>query len=139
MTKRNKKYNPHKVSKCRVCNFMAKHLIAYREDWEKSQCFHRSGRPVLLTKSEAKEITYTVMQWDLIVCLIGIDSNGDHYAKIKELPTSAEYFNQDLTSVYYSVRDEMLADFNPNHYVTSGWVLGAHNSLIDFDPLKVLL
>lgn len=107
----------------RVDEWYQGNVIAFREDWEESHAFDVDGVEVPMTYDLGKAVLNTPYKWSLLVCVIGRRQDGQCYIKTELLDTNITY-QQNLTDVYYQYVDEIKKNFNPLHFVTSGWILG---------------
>ncbi len=67
-------------------------------------------------------ITQVPFHWCVMLAAFGIDSNGKKYFKSTVVRTTSRYYHRDINAMLIEYHEKLLAGFNKNHLVQTGWV-----------------
>ncbi len=79
-------------------------------------------------------ITKSPHHWCILLAAFGIDANGKKYFKSVEVKTKARYYHSDLSPMLIVHHEELVANFNSNQLVQTGWI--ASPSIDTWDEKK---
>lgn len=131
--KRNKKFNA--LTSFRRLASATTHDLAVvwvQGDNKYSSVFNlKNGKREKVTRLMAKALSESTHQWTILLAVFCRRQDGQEYAKYAEVHTGANYYESDLIEAMREHQDALIAQQNPEHFISAGYMAAPHP--IEFD------
>lgn len=122
--KRNKKYNPTRLSRTLTDRALAGMGVACLPNAQQdASCVYLdTGKPIHLDKLKAHRLITGKFKWSVYMAILCRDTLGNNYIKGEEMQCKQEYAHSDLADLLNDHHQTLLKSSNKNHLVMTAWI-----------------
>ena len=121
--RKRKKYNPLKQAQTLAKHSLRNTAIGCIPGHTDCQLLDLSSQSLMpITNSTVKLITGLRHPWSVFIAAFGVDHNGDHYMKSKEIFVQDPQFQSEMVETLNTHHVQLCKEFNASHLISVGWL-----------------